>query len=98
MVVSNENKKICSLCGSTKSYKFSKLRNDNGDWDGKSYKCETCRGLLRNYGTVDKEKIAKIQIKYRESKHKLFAIERTCCEATNAIVQNIKKRLIVRET
>lgn len=76
----NENKEICVLCGSAKSYKFSKLRNDNGSWDGKSYKCEMCRGLLRNYGTVDKEKIKQIQLKYRESKHKLFGIERKCCE------------------
>ncbi len=75
----NENKNICALCGSTKSYKFSKLRNDNGNWDGKSYKCETCRGLLRNYGTVDKEKIEQIQTKYRELKHKKV-IERKCCE------------------
>lgn len=75
----NENK-ICVLCGNTKSYKFSKLRNDNGKWDGKSYKCETCRGLLRNYGTVDKEKIEQIQIKYRESKCKLLTTERKCCE------------------
>lgn len=79
-MVSDEDKKICVLCGSTESYKFSKLRNANGSWDGKSYKCERCRGLLKNYGTVDKGKIEQIQIKYRESKRKLLAVERKCCE------------------
>lgn len=78
-MVDNENKDICALCGSKKSYKFSRLRNKNGNWDGKSYKCETCRSLLKNYGTVDKEKIRQIQDQYKGVKRKSLVRGRVCC-------------------
>jgi hypothetical protein len=44
---------MCIFCGGTKTSRWLKYRDDKGNWDKKSYECNSCYKKMKRYGTIN---------------------------------------------
>lgn len=61
-------KRCCNCDKDLSRSRANKYYYKNGYWDGKSYLCNSCYSYLRQYGTLDKEKISSNREEYLQKR------------------------------